>query len=238
MWTSRVPFGRLAFRWQKRWHSAQRLNSCIHFRDSLHPVHNMSLVLPTLGEKFGRWEKNRPLLNLTFWRHLGWWKFCYFRLRAWEKYILGNSAPLRPFLYKIGLNSAAVLFGRSTFYSALFWVILYGRTIGQLATATLHWVHYSCTHWPQPQVVSLPTESTLIQIFSPQLSTEVFSLFFLVPYAFVQLVIVQFRFWRMKNSSSLAEGSLNQRPPNGPVLLPPCSTVCSWHPTSPQNGHL
>ncbi len=37
-----------------------------------------------------------------------------------------------PFYKKIGQNSAAALFGRSTFYMALF--ELCGRTIGQLAT--------------------------------------------------------------------------------------------------------
>ncbi len=39
-----------------------------------------------MAEKNGRWKKIRPPTYLTFWRHLGRWKFCFLWLPAWEKY--------------------------------------------------------------------------------------------------------------------------------------------------------
>ena len=51
-------------------------------------------VLPTLDKPFRQSsgkirplrKKSGPQLNLTFWRHLGRWKFCYLCLYAWKKY--------------------------------------------------------------------------------------------------------------------------------------------------------
>ncbi len=63
-----------------------------------------------------------------------WENFLYFpRSRLYKRRKLNfflSSAPFRPFLFKIGQNSAAGLSVRSTFYLALF--DLCGRTIGQL----------------------------------------------------------------------------------------------------------
>jgi hypothetical protein len=184
-----------------------------------------------LGKNSAAEKKNRPLLNLTFWRHLGWWKFCYFRLRAWEKYILGNSAPLRPFLYKIGLNSAAVLSGRSTFYSALFWVILCGRTIGLLATHCIEFIIPALNGHNHSGFTSNRINFDT-DFFSPTLNRSVLTVLF-GPLRFRSAC--HFPIQVLEN-----EEQFNQRPPNGPVLLPQCSTVCvcSWHQTSPQNGHL
>jgi hypothetical protein len=100
-------------------------------------------------EKFCRWQKSVPLLNLPF---------CTFCIGAQDlrkniylclcalfdmpkitrnktrKQTLTYSAPFRPSLCKIGQNAAADLTGRSTFYSATF--ELCGRTICQYMK---HW---------------------------------------------------------------------------------------------------
>ncbi len=78
-------------------------------------------VLPTRGKPFRPVlllrKKSGPLLKLTFWKHLGRWKFCYVCLCACEKYnislictelekirgeklIFKKFGPFRPCLYR------------------------------------------------------------------------------------------------------------------------------------------
>ena len=103
-------------------------------------------VLPTLDKPFRQSsgkirplrKKSGPQLNLTFWRHLGRWKFCYLCLYAWKKYnislicctelerisgknkVLRSSATFRPSLYKIGQSATLLTMTNKTWHQ--YWI--------------------------------------------------------------------------------------------------------------------
>jgi hypothetical protein len=77
-------------------------------------------------------KKIRSLSNFPFLKEFGLKKNTIFVCASGKITIFLGHFPFRPFLFKIGQNSAAELSVRSTFYSVLFY--LCGRTIGQLAS--------------------------------------------------------------------------------------------------------
>ncbi len=124
---------------------------------ALSPSWSARSVLPTLDEPTEKFRSLRKysghLLNLTLWRYLGRWKFCYLCLRAWEKcdiyliytklerirgekQIFKKFAHFRPFLCKIGQNLTAALSYRSTFFRPF---------LSYVAELSASWQH--CARW-------------------------------------------------------------------------------------------
>ncbi len=128
------------------------------------------------GGKIRPLRKKSGPTKFDFLKHLGWWKFCYLCLRAWEKYnislictklerirgeklIFKNLGPFSSFCTKLAKNSAAALSGRSTFYSTLFESC--GWTIGQLATLRFHYKYLVPIYvFPEMKLGSLPISKT------------------------------------------------------------------------------
>ncbi len=120
-------------------------------------------VLPTLGKTFrpvrrknlAAEKKSGPLLNLVFWRHFGWWKFCYLCLCVLEKsniiFICPELERLRgekQIFKKMGPFSALSSQNRPNFGCSFVWLYFFRPFLNYEAKQPASWQHWwrPCAH--------------------------------------------------------------------------------------------